>query len=516
MPAAFFAAGLLIEGSVHMLVQMKRISKLYGSVTANNEVDFSLKKGEIHALIGENGAGKTTLMRVLYGMETPSSGEIWINGESVSFQNPIDAIAHKIGMVHQHFMLFPSFSIAENIVAGREPRSRLGFDRRQAVKEVEALSKKYGMPVDPVQLVGECSLGMQQRVEILKVLYQGADVIILDEPTGVLTPLEVKELLQAIRQLARQGKSFILITHKLHEVMGVADRITVMRDGVVTGTVQAADTHEEELSKMMVGRNLVHLHKKEMKEGRTVLAVQDVSLQGKKGKPLLNNVSLQVKEGEIVGIAGISGNGQSELLQVLSGLLEPDSGSINLLNLEMKGKDPLLFRRQGLAHIPEDRYQWGVAKDASVVENGVMGHLEQHSRGGFLKSSSIRKMVSKWISHFGIKTESVHTKAQFLSGGNLQKLIVARELAHETPFLLVAEPTRGVDVGAMEIIHGELLKRRENGGALLLVSSELTEIMKLSDRILVMYEGSIAGELRAEDATEEKISLLMAGGKAVG
>jgi len=499
-----------------MLLQMNRITKLFGTVTANNDVNFSLKKGEIHALIGENGAGKTTLMRILYGMETPTSGEIVVNGKEVAFHNPTDAIAHKIGMVHQHFMLFPSFTIAENIVIGREPKAAFGFDRKAAAREVEKLSKQFGMPVDPWKPVSECSLGMQQRVEILKVLYQGAETIILDEPTGVLTPIEVKELLTAIRELSKQGKSFILISHKLQEIMGVADRITVMRDGIVTGTVKASETNEEELSRMMVGRNLVPLIREEKPQGNVVLSVDHIKLSGQKAKPLLGNISFQVKENEIVGIAGISGNGQSELLQVISGLSAADSGSIKLLGKELSGKSVAEIRGQGLAHIPEDRYQWGVSKDATVLENGLMGHTKKHNRAGVLKGSSIKEMVSKWVAHFGIKTETLTTKAQNLSGGNLQKLIIARELAHVTPFLIAAEPTRGVDVGAMEIIHGELLKRREEGGAILLVSSELTEIMKLSDRILVMFEGQIVGELTAEAATEEKISLLMAGGKAVG
>ncbi|MGI2292686.1 ABC transporter ATP-binding protein [Paenibacillus sp. GXUN7292] len=499
-----------------MLLQMNRITKLYGAVTANNDVNFSLKKGEIHALIGENGAGKTTLMRILYGMETPTSGEIVVNGKEVYFHNPTDAIAHKIGMVHQHFMLFPAFTVAENIVIGKEPKNRFGFDRKAAAKEVEKLSKQYGMPIDPWKIVGECSLGMQQRVEILKVLYQGAETIILDEPTGVLTPIEVKELLAAIRELAKQGKSFILISHKLQEVMGVADRITVMRDGVVTGTVKASETSEEQLSRMMVGRNLVPLVREEKPQGSVVLSVDHLQLNGHKGKPILSDISFYVNENEIVGIAGISGNGQSELLQVISGLSKADSGSIKLLGKELSGKPVAEIRGQGLAHIPEDRYQWGVSKDATVLENGLMGHTKTHTRAGILTGSTIKEMIGKWVDHFKIKTESLSTKAQNLSGGNLQKLIIARELAHGTPFLIAAEPTRGVDVGAMEIIHGELLKRRGEGGAILLVSSELTEIMKLSDRILVMFEGEIVGEIAAEAATEEQISLLMAGGKAVG
>ena len=497
-----------------MLLEMKSISKSYGTVIANNDVSFNLKKGEVHALIGENGAGKTTLMRILYGMEAPTSGEIILNGKPVVFQNPTDAIANKIGMVHQHFMLFSSFSIAENIVVGKEPKKGLTFNRKEAIAATKALSEKYSMPVDPTKKVSDCSLGVQQRVEILKVLFQGAEIIILDEPTGVLTPLEVKELLAAIKNLTAQGKSFIIISHKLSEIMEVSDRITVLRDGKVTGTVNASETNEEELSKMMVGRELVKLERPALEPGHAIVELKNINLRGDKTKPLLKDVNLQVRAGEIVGIAGISGNGQSELLQVISGLVKPDSGELRLQDKNVTGASVKQIRANGLAHIPEDRYLWGVSKDATVSDNGIMCHLDKVSKQGILQQSKIRNLVSGWVKHFQIKTGSLQTKAQYLSGGNLQKLIVARELAHGTPFIIAAEPTRGVDVGAMEIIHTELLNRRAEKGAVLLVSSELTEIMKLSDRILVMYEGEIVGELDAQTATEEQISLLMAGGKA--
>ncbi|MFC6331508.1 ABC transporter ATP-binding protein [Paenibacillus septentrionalis] len=499
-----------------MLLEMDSITKKYGTVTANQDVNFNLRKGEVHALIGENGAGKTTLMRILYGMESSTSGQIKVDGKPVSFQDPTDAIKHKIGMVHQHFMLFPAFSIAENIVIGGEPKKGVIFDRKQAIEKTNELSQQYGMPVDPKKKVADCSLGMQQRVEILKVLYQGAEIIILDEPTGVLTPLEVKELLASIKALAAQGKSFIIISHKLSEIMEVSDRITVLRDGVVTGTVNAAETNEEQLSRMMVGRELVKLERGNKQIGKQVLEVSQVSIKGNKTKPLLDDIQFNVNEGEIVGVAGISGNGQSELLQAVAGLMTVDTGTITILGKNVTGASVKEIRNSGLAHIPEDRYLWGVSKEATVSDNGIMGHLSATSKGGVLNGKAIRTLVSGWVNQFGIKTGSLHTKAQYLSGGNLQKLIVAREIAQQTPFLIAAEPTRGVDVGAMEIIHGELLKRRDEGAAILLVSSELTEIMKLSDRILVMYEGKIVGELEAATATEEQISLLMAGGKAVG
>ncbi|RAP75116.1 ABC transporter ATP-binding protein [Paenibacillus montanisoli] len=496
-----------------MLLSMENITKAYGPVKANTDIGFTLNKGEIHALVGENGAGKTTLMRILYGMEKPTSGTIRIRGVEQHFATPADAIKSGIGMVHQHFMLFPSFTVAENIVIGREPRSGMGFNRKAAIAEVEALSRQYGMPVDPRKKTSACSLGVQQRVEILKVLHQGADIIILDEPTGVLTPLEVKELLVAIKRLAAQGKSFIIISHKLQEIMDVADRITVLRDGRVTGVVEAKDTDVEQISRLMVGRDLVDMPRTAPEPGEAVLEVKSLTVPGDKGKPLVNEVSFGVRSGEIVGIAGISGNGQSELIGAISGLVDIGSGQVLLAGKDVTGTPVRKIRELGLAHIPEDRYQWGAAKDATVVENGVMGHARREQRYGMLRGRSIRSMVEDWVKRFEIKTGSLDTKAQFLSGGNLQKLIVARELAQGTPFLIAAEPTRGVDVGAMEIIHGELIKKRNEKGAILLVSSELTEILKLSDRILVINEGRIVGELSAEEATEERISLLMAGGK---
>ncbi|MEK3787836.1 ABC transporter ATP-binding protein [Paenibacillus sp. FSL K6-1230] len=496
-----------------MLLEMDKITKMYGGFTANRSIDFQLREGEIHALVGENGAGKTTLMRMLYGMEQPTSGTIRVRGREVSISSPSQAMAHGIGMVHQHFMLFPSFTVAENIVIGREPAKAGAFDRKAAAQLVQELGQQYSMPVDPWKRVGECPLGMQQRVEILKVLYQGADVIILDEPSAVLTPLEVKELLANMKSLAQLGKSFILITHKLQEVMEVADRITVLRDGQVTGTMNARETDVEQLSRLMVGRELIRIVKPPVTVGEPVLQVKNLTLEGSKDQSALKDIQLEVRQGEIVGIAGISGNGQSELIQVIAGLRKPKQGQIRLSGQDTTNWPVRRIREQGLAHIPEDRYMWGAAKDATVRENGLMGHHHRLQLKGIVRTRQAREMVERWIKQFGIKTGSVDTKAQFLSGGNLQKLIAAREFAQDTPFLIAAEPTRGVDIGAMEAIHAELLRKRNEGAGILLVSSELSEILQLSDRILVMYEGEIAGELTAEAATEEQISLWMAGGK---
>jgi ABC-type uncharacterized transport system ATPase subunit len=495
-----------------MLLEMEQITKSYGDINANRGIDYNLKSGEVHAIVGENGAGKTTLMRILYGMEQPTSGTIKLRGKEVIFADPRDAIRQGIGMVHQHFMLFPNFTIAENIVIGKEPGA-IRFDRKTSAAQVEALSSAYGIKVDPWAKVGDCPLGVQQRVEILKVLHQGAEIIILDEPTGVLTPLEVKELLAAIKTLTLKGKSFILISHKLNEVMSAADRITVLRDGEVTGSLETSKTNIAELSKLMVGRSLASAVKQPSTPQHNVLELKDVSLFGSRGKPVLDAVSLNVRAGEIVGIAGISGNGQSELIQTIAGLLTPDQGHISLLGADVTGRSAREMRAAGLAHIPEDRYIWGANKLATVAETGVMGHQRRLQRFGLLRGRAIHALVSDWIKKYSIKAGSLDNQTQNLSGGNLQKLIVARELAQETPFLIAAEPTRGVDIGAMETIHEELLRKRAGGGAILLVSSELSEVLKLSDRILVMFEGTIAGELSVNEATEEKLSLLMAGGK---
>jgi len=497
-----------------MLLQLEKISKRYGSLTANDAVDFSLASGEVHALVGENGAGKSTLMKILYGEERPTSGRIVLDGRELRLGSPSDAIAAGIGMVHQHFMLFPAFTVAENIVIGREPRAGMAFDRQAAAEQVRALSEKYGMPVDPWKRIADCPVGIQQRVEILKVLNQGARVIILDEPTGALTPLEVEWLLTAIRGLAEKGISFILISHKLQEVMEAADRITVLRDGRVTGVVQAGDTDAEQLSRLMVGRELVRREKRAIEPGEAILDVAGATIQGGRGgKPVLDRVDLRVRAGEIVGIAGISGNGQSELIQAISGLRRVDEGKILLGGADVTNAEPLAVREAGLAHIPEDRYMWGAAGEETVADNGIMGHLRAHSARGLLREGAIRETVSRFVEAFKVKTGSLDTKAKHLSGGNMQKLIVAREMAHGTSFVIAAEPTRGVDIGAMEAIHEAILKRREEQGAVLLVSSELTEILQLSDRILVMYEGRIVGELTADEATEERISKLMAGGE---
>lgn len=499
-------------------LEMRSMTKRYGDFTANDNVSFTLKEGEVHAIVGENGAGKTTLMRMLYGMEQPTSGEIVVNGKAVVFRGPEDAIRQGIGMVHQHFMLFPDFTVAENIVIGYEPQKKGVFQRKEAMQAVRALSERYRIPIAEGAKVSACSVGEQQRVEILKVLYQGADIIVLDEPTAVLTPLEVKELLQTIRHLAASGKSVILITHKLQEVMEVADRITVLRGGRVTGTVSRQETNTDDLARLMVGRELQRLSERVHLEGKPLLEVQGVTVREKQTS--VDDVTFTVHHGEIVGIAGVSGNGQSELLEAITGLRPVSSGVIRLGGKEITRHSVAEIRDAGLAHIPEDRYLWGTAKRESVEENALMGYQRkpEYSRRGVIMRKAFRRVVESWVERFAIKTGSRHLKEEAgnLSGGNLQKLIVARELGQETPLLLAAEPTRGVDIGAMEYIHQALLEKRNSGDGILLVSSELTEILALSDRILVMYKGKIAGELKRSEATEEKISVLMAGGSIHG
>lgn len=496
-------------------LEMRNMTKKYGDFLANDGVSISLKKGEVLAIVGENGAGKTTLMRMLYGLEQPTSGDILLDGKSAKISGPQDGMEHGIGMVHQHFMLFPDFTVAENIVIGREPERFGFFKRKDAAESVKRLAEQHRISVNPSRKAGECSVGEQQRIEILKVLYQGADIIILDEPTAVLTPLEVDELLATIRFLASQGKSIILITHKLREVMKVADHITVLRNGKVAGHVQKTETTTDELAQMMVGRELKDLADRTKVKGDILLEVKGLTIGEKASKAVLDNVSLNVHRGEVLGIAGVSGNGQSELIQAISGLIKVDKGSVSLGGKDVTGSTVAFRREAGLSHIPEDRYLWGAAKEATIVDTGLMGYYKKKkfNKRSILLKKSFRSNVSEWISRFEIKTSSMDEKAGNLSGGNLQKLIVARELGFDTDFLIAAEPTRGVDIGAMEYIHEAILAKRNKGDGILLVSSELSEVLALSDRIVVMYEGKIAGELDRKDATEEKLSVLMAGGK---
>lgn len=502
-----------------MLVEMKQITKTYGPLVANNKLDLSLNKGEILAVVGENGAGKSTLMKILYGLETCDSGEILIDGKPVRFRSPHDAIANGIGMVQQHFMLFPTFTAAENIVYGHEPKKELiFFDRKDAASQVQALCKQYGMYIQPDIMVADCPVGLQQRIEILKVLYQGVNIIIFDEPSAVLTPQEVSELLKTLKELKNAGKSIILITHKLSEVMEVADRIMVMRLGQLIKTMKKEDTNIEELSFLMVGHKLETREIQKIEQGDAVLQVEHLTLSGTGTKNILDDISIHVRHGEIVGIAGVSGNGQSELIQCLTGIKKFDSGKVIINNTDVSNRSVQENRDSGCACVPEDRYFWGTASDATLLENSIMAHYHKKHmmRYGVLNRKNIKKFTNDMLAEFDVRYTSDKQAGKELSGGNVQKLIVAREISQHSPFLVAAEPTRGIDIGAIDFIHGKLLDKRNSGDGILLVSSELSEIFALSDRIYVMYEGRIAGEFFRAEATRDKVGLIMMGGKLNG
>ncbi|PKM73603.1 MAG: ABC transporter ATP-binding protein [Firmicutes bacterium HGW-Firmicutes-16] len=500
-----------------MLLEMKHITKEYGTLRANDDVDLSLREGEILAVVGENGAGKSTLMKILYGLEKPTEGDIYINGELQKFRSPHDAMAKKIGMVQQHFMLLQPCTVAENIVYGHEPKkSGIFFDRKRAAAITKELCEKYGLSIDPSLIVSNCPVGLQQRVEILKVLYQDASIIIFDEPSAVLTPQEVGELLKTIKKLASMGKSIIIITHKLSEVMEVADRVMVMRQGKRIKEMAKSETSIEELSFLMVGRHIVERKIPPQETTGTVLDVQDLVLSGSDKKNILDHFSIHVDAGEIVGIAGVSGNGQSELIECITGLTQITSGDILICGKTIVGKTVGERRTAGCACIPEDRYLWGCAKQATLTETSIMAHQREPaiSRYGILNTKGIQKFTSGLLERYDVRSGGLSQKTGELSGGNLQKMIVAREIELNSNLLIAAEPTRGVDIGAMEFIHSRLLDKRAKGDAVLLISSELTEIMTLSDRIYVIYDGKVAGEFRKQDATEESLGILMMGGES--
>ena len=493
---------------------MKNITKTFGSLVANDKVNLTLDEGEILAVVGENGAGKSTLMKVLYGLQRADSGKIYIRDKSVAFRSPHDAIKNGIGMVQQHFMLFPPCTASENIVYGHEKKKGIFFDRKKSAEEVEKICQKYGLYVDPNVRVADCPVGIQQRIEILKVLYQGVDIIIFDEPSAVLTPQEVDELLATILKLKETGKSIILITHKLNEVMAVADRVMVMRNGCVVSEMKKADTSIDEMSFLMVGHKLPQCEIGLPKIGDVALNVENLVLN-EGGKNVLDELSIHVNKGEIVGIAGVSGNGQSELIQCITGLRKYNRGKISICGKEIGNMTVSQIRELGCACIPEDRYYWGSAAEATLEENSIMAHQNspQLMHNGFFNSKNVSEFAEKMMTDFDVRHSSSKQSMKDLSGGNAQKLIVAREMSQESPFLVAAEPTRGIDIGAINYIHGKLIEKRDKGDGILLVSSELTEILELSDRIYVIYEGHIAGEFTRENASSEKIGLLMMGGK---
>jgi len=493
---------------------MENISKKYGDLLANNGVGLTLNKGEILALVGENGAGKSTLMKILYGLVEPNSGDILINDKKVEIHNPRVAIKQGIGMVQQHFMLFDEFTVMENIVYGREPKGRLFFNIEKAKQDVIDLGNKFDLPLDPETPIGGMPVGLKQRVEILKVLYQDTDIIIFDEPTAVLTPQEVTELLKTMKSLAKMGKSIILITHKLNEVMEVADRALVMREGKKVGDVLVKDTSIKELSYLMVGRHIPERKVPQIEVGATVFEAKNLSIVKKK-VPTLDDVSLHVNRGEIVGIAGVSGNGQNELVEAVFGLKKSTSGQVFINGVDVTNTSIDNVRSNGVALVPEDRNLHGSAAMATLTENAIMGYYDREgfSKYGVIDYKASDDFAKALIAEFGVASSSSKQLMSSLSGGNMQKLILAREINHKSPFLIVSEPTRGVDIGAMEFIHEELVRKRTSGDGILLISSELTEILDLSDRIYVMFEGQIRGEFTRETASKEKIGFLMLGGE---
>lgn len=499
-----------------LAVEMRNITKKFDNLIANNAVNFNTYWNEIHGLCGENGAGKTTLMNVLYGLYKPDEGDIFINGKKVSFNSPRDAIAAGIGMVHQHFSLVPSMTVAENIVMGNPPKLRNGLvDKKRSISIVQELSKKYGLDINPTGIVKELPVGLQQRVEILKALYLGADILIMDEPTAVLTPQEIRQLFKTLQMLKEQGKSIILITHKLKEVKEVTDRVTVMRRGKITGCRKTKDVTEHEIARMMVGREvLLNINKKESKIGEPILQVNSISCNDNRGIQVLHKISFQVNRGEIVGIAGVQGNGQSELIEAIAGLRPITEGTVRIKGVPMKGRNlPEKCRSIGVGHIPEDRQNVGAALDATIRDNFILNlhKKEEFTKKMFLNFKIIEEKCKQTLKQYDVRYNKIQDFAYSLSGGNLQKLIIAREMYSQPELLIAAQPTRGVDIGATEFIHRQLIKQRDLGCAVLLISYDLSEIMSLSDRILVIYKGTIVGEISQAEATEEKIGLLMSG-----
>ena len=499
------------------VIEMKGISKSFPGTKANDNISISLEKGEILVLLGENGAGKSTLMNILYGLYLPDEGQIFIDGKNVKINNPNVAISNGIGMVHQHFMLVQPFTVAENIILGSEPRKGLMIDMEKAIKDVMEISKKYELKVDPHARVQDISVGMQQRVEILKTLYRGADILILDEPTAVLVPQEIEELRIIIRNLVAEGKSVILITHKLKEVMHMSDRVTIIRRGKVIDTLNTKDTSIDELAEKMVGRKVnLMVEKPKNTIGDTILRVKDLKVKDGRGLNAVKGVSFEVKAGEILGIAGVDGNGQSELIQAITGLMKTESGEVDLVGKNITHFKPRDVTSQGVGHIPEDRQKRGLILNFSLAENAILGsHRDKKFRSAFgLNYSKIKEYARMIIKEFDVRTPNENVEARDLSGGNQQKLILAREIDRDPALCIAAQPTRGLDVGAIEFVHKKLVDLRQSGKAVLLISLELDEIMGLSDRIAVMYDGQIVGMLDSKDATEKKLGILMAGGSA--
>ncbi len=495
-------------------LELRGITKRYPGVLANDAVDLAVRPAEIHAIVGENGAGKTTLMSLLYGLFPPDEGEILIRGKPVRFGSALDAIAAGLGMVHQSFKLFPTLSVADNVVFRQEPTRRGLIDRLASAQRVRKLAERYGLAVDPEAAVEDLAVGVLQRVEILKALYRDARVLILDEPTAVLTPQERDQLFKVIRRLRDAGRTVLFITHKLGEVMAISDRVTVLRNGRAVANLVTAETDPAQITLHMTGRR-VDLDRRapEHRADQVVLEVKDLSVMGGHGRPVVEDATFTVRAGEIVGIAGVAGNGQSELIEALCGLRDTDTGSVILSGRNVTGADVAERRAAGLAYIPEDRYGVGTTRQASVTENLLIGHHRQPTiqSGGWFDRRAVAALAQRLVGRFGIKVGSVSGPVANLSGGNLQKVVVAREMEHGTPLLIAEQPTRGLDIGAIEFVHSQLVDYRDRGGAVLMVSAELSEVLALSTRILVMFEGRIVANLDPRSVAEPEIGLYMTG-----
>lgn len=496
------------------VVEMRNVTKIFGSFVANNQVNLQVRRGEIHALLGENGAGKSTMMNMLAGLLQPTSGDILLNGEVVQITSPTTANKLGIGMVHQHFMLVDAFTVTENIMLGSEI-SRFGvLDRKKAKEEIVKISEQYGLQVDPDAYVRDISVGMQQRVEILKTLYRGADVLIFDEPTAVLTPQEIEELIMIMKELIKEGKSIILITHKLDEIKAVADRCTVIRRGKYIGTVDVKDVTSQQLADMMVGRAVsFKTPKKDATPQEVVLSVQDLVVKENRGLEAVKGLSLEVRAGEVLGIAGVDGNGQSELVQALTGLRKVESGKVTLNGDDITNQRPRKITLEGVGHVPEDRHKYGLVLDMTLAENIALQtyFTDPLSKNGILNYNEINEHARDLMQEFDVRAASEIVPAKALSGGNQQKAIIAREVSRDPDLLIVANPTRGLDVGAIEFIHKRLIDQRDKMKAVLLISFELDEILNVSDRIAVIHGGKIVGIVDSKETNEQELGLLMAG-----
>ena len=504
------------------MIQAIDLTKKFGDFTANDHINLDVREKEIKCIVGENGAGKSTLMNMLYGLLKPTSGKILIHGKEVTMNSPIDAIANGIGMVHQHFKLVPSLTVYENILLGTEINVKKGnfrtpiVDQKEEIRRVEALIKENHFELNPLDKIEDISVGGRQRVEILKMLYRNVDILILDEPTAVLTPQEVDELMVTLKRLKEQGKTIIVITHKLREVMELADSITVIKQGKVIGNVLKKDTSERELAQMMVGRDVVLTvdNKRDKAVGKEVVfGVSHLTTVNDYGKEVVSDLSFQVHKGEILGIAGVEGNGQSELVKLMTGLMESTKGTMELMGQDVTNWWPKKLREAGMGIVPEDRYAQGLCRDMSIADNCIAGHHGEKDicRGGLYNGKKIRAKRDQFVEEFDIRIGDIDGNISSLSGGNAQKVIIARELSAHPKLLIACQPTRGVDIGSIEFIHKQILKFRDEGNAVVLVSSELSEILSLSDRVIVMYKGQISGEICPKEVSTAAIGLLMAG-----